>query len=88
MPRNVRPFWITGRIDGRTTAIDAGPRAKDGGISLRVLMRDDGSPTTALHIDGRVMADGTIVLAVEPDDRLEPDAIEWADGRLVIRTHR
>lgn len=39
MPRNVRNFWIEGRIDGRDSTFAAGPATKDGGFSLTIKQR-------------------------------------------------
>lgn len=46
MPRNVRNFWIEGRVDGRSSQIATGPIRSDGGFSLSVLV-----------IDGRIILD-------------------------------
>lgn len=32
MPRNVRNFWIEGRIDGRESVLKGGPKNKAGGF--------------------------------------------------------
>lgn len=42
MPRNVRNFWIELEIDGRKTKVATGPRSRDGGFNLKVLMREKG----------------------------------------------
>jgi hypothetical protein len=52
MPVNVRNFWIEGQIDGRSTRIEAGPQAKDGGFSLTIYQRDKGSVVKAVTIRG------------------------------------
>lgn len=41
MPRNVRPFWLSARVDGKSTPIGTGPKALEGGMSLSVLVRDE-----------------------------------------------
>lgn len=69
MPRNVRNFWIEGRVDGRSSQIATGPIRSDGGFSLSVLMRDDGGIVRALTLDGRVI-DGRIILDVEANQTL------------------
>lgn len=42
MPRNVRNFWIDAQIDGRESRITGGPSAKDGGMYVKVLFRENG----------------------------------------------
>lgn len=65
MPRNVRNFWIEATIDGRPTRIAAGPRRKDGGFALSVLMRDQGGIVDALTVEGYATAEtGALVLNV------------------------
>ena len=43
MPRNVRNFWVELDIDGKTTEIATGPRNKDGGFSMLIKIRENGS---------------------------------------------
>lgn len=64
MPRNVRNFWITLNVDGRETAIETGPRAKDGGFRLTVKMRDQGGIIRPLEVAGQVTADGRLHLTL------------------------
>lgn len=45
MPRNVRNYWLELEIDGRKTRVETGPRAKDGGFSLNIYMRNKGNVT-------------------------------------------
>lgn len=68
---NVRNFWVRGRVDGNKDAIGFGPRSKDGGFYLDILMRDDDEqPTVALHITGIPQTNGDLVLTVrDADDR-------------------
>ena len=54
----VRNFWIDADIDGRKTSIGTGPRNKDGGFTLRIYQRDEGSITNAGYISGIVSVDG------------------------------
>ena len=56
----VRNFWIDADIDGRETMLSGGPRRKDGGMSVIIKQRDEGSITTALRIsckeyDGKLL---------------------------------
>ena len=62
MPRFVRNFWLEGKIDGRVTKIDGGPRAKDGGFALKIYQRDRGQVTLVGHLWGRVSYDGELIL--------------------------
>ena len=56
MPRNVRNFWIEADVDGKKQSVATGPRRKDGGFDMTILMRDDGevSRQKYLTILGRV----------------------------------
>jgi len=67
MPRNVRNFWIECDIDGRENVLAGGPKAKDGGFTLTVKMRDEGGISTPLRIDGYARTDGKLVLLVSND---------------------
>lgn len=82
--RNVRNFWIRASIDGRPTDIGAGPRAKDGGFSLTVLARSDGSPERVLELTGKA-SDGHLTLTVET---LSASASVDAMGRTVLTFKR
>ena len=42
MPRNVRPFWLSGWMDGISTEISTGPRSGDGCMRLKINIREDG----------------------------------------------
>ncbi len=46
----VRNFYVKASIDGRKTKLEGGPRLKDGGMVIKVLMRDEGEVVTALTI--------------------------------------
>jgi len=61
MPRNVRNFWLIANVDGRATPVETGPRAKDGGFSLTVLMREGGAVSgTRLYVTGYALSDGQL----------------------------
>lgn len=46
----MRNFWIDGSVDGRATDITGGPRAKDGGLSLTIAQRDEGTSLEVVKI--------------------------------------
>jgi hypothetical protein len=57
-PRNVRNFWIQGEVDGKKEAIGTGPRRKDGGFDLDILIREKGNISNKkLNIIGHVVND-------------------------------
>ncbi len=58
----VRNWWIEADIDGRKTSLSGGPRNREGGFSLRIYQRDNGSIMTAGTIRGHVNNFGKIVL--------------------------
>lgn len=64
MPVNVRNFWIATDIDGAKTTQAGGPRAKEGGFTTTIKMRERGQVTTAAVITGRVADDGRLRLQV------------------------
>ena len=64
----IRNFWIKGQIDGQATPIAGGPRRKDGGFSLQVYMRDEGSARHVLAIEGRADGEGNLALTVSNPD--------------------
>jgi hypothetical protein len=49
----VRNFWIEATVDGRETPIVFGPRAKDGGFTLRIYQRDKGISRLAVSVVGQ-----------------------------------
>lgn len=67
MPRNVRNFWVELFVDGRPTPVAGGPRNKDGGFSLKVLMRDRGAIVTPLYVRGQVLSSGALRLSVDDE---------------------
>ena len=73
MPRNVRNFWLDLDVDGRSR-IETGPRSKDGGFRLTILIRDAGGISTK-----RVTIGGSIDSLI---GRLEVWA--QADGKTYV----
>lgn len=47
----LRNFWVEAKIDGRETELEGGPRAKDGGMSVTILQRHNGSKMTAVKVN-------------------------------------
>lgn len=62
MPRNVRNFWLDLRVDGKSMAVQTGPRHKDGGFKLLIYMRDRGAVQYGLSIVGLCGPDGRLTL--------------------------
>jgi len=72
MPRNVRNFWLTLDVDGKKTNVATGPRSRDGGFYLTILVREDGGICdNAVIVEGKVLSDGH--LAVMASLRNSPD---------------
>lgn len=46
----VRPFYIRGSIDGRSTELKGGPRSKTGGAFFTILQRNKGNIDKAFTI--------------------------------------
>jgi hypothetical protein len=56
MPRFVRNFWAMVKSDARKKTVETGPTSKDGGIDVRLLLREAGSISDySIEIDGRVI---------------------------------
>jgi hypothetical protein len=71
MPRNVRNFWVELSVDGAKSRVETGPRNKDGGFHMVILMRDDGGIERVVDIEGRARPDGQLVLNIEtPQGRI------------------
>lgn len=60
----LRNFWVTANIDGRETLLEGGPRAKDGGLTVKVLQRDDGEKKEVVKVRCWER-DGLLTTAVE-----------------------
>jgi hypothetical protein len=45
-----RNFWIKAEIDGRETPLAGGPRSKDGGMDVTLLVREDGGISDGVRI--------------------------------------
>ena len=59
-----RNFWIEAGIDGMKTQLKGGPRAKDGGFSMVIYMRNEGGIDRPIDIEGIAKPDGSLVLRV------------------------
>lgn len=63
----VRNFWIEADVDGRTTKLAGGPQSKDGGMSIRLYQRDNGTIRRVVDIDCWVGKDGALISNVSSD---------------------
>lgn len=63
MPRNVRNFWLDAQIDGRKETLSGGPVSKEGGLDVKIYMRDKGEVSHALSVKAYI-ARGKLVLSV------------------------
>lgn len=61
MTRSVRNFWLDASVDGRSSDIGTGPRAKTDGMSMMVKIRDQGDILDAFSI--RCYVDGDKLIA-------------------------
>jgi len=50
MPQNVRNFWLECEVDGRRETVACGPKAKDGGLRLKLKVRHKGEVHEALYL--------------------------------------
>ena len=83
MPRNVRNFWLTFDIDGRSSEFAAGPARADGGFSGRILLRDRGDIGPTLRIEGIAAADGTLEIVIHA-----PEGATFDGRTLTVTTRR
>ena len=69
----VRNFWVEVEIDGRKTKLCGGPRAKDGGMTIRLYQRDAGQIVRAFVISCEVRNEEllTAVHKTHPDSRAD-----------------
>ena len=65
-PRAVRNFWLSGEVDGRSSRVSGGPRARDGGLHLTIFQRSKGAIATALEVHCYASTDGTLRIEVRP----------------------
>ena len=69
MPQHTRNFWIDLDVDGRKNSIGTGPRSKDGGFEMTILMREDGDISDKrVRIVGTSSMDGENNILVEVID--------------------
>lgn len=47
---SIRPFWVDVDIDGRSTNLQGGPRARDGQMNVSLLIRDGGEKKIAYKV--------------------------------------
>lgn len=64
MPRNVRNFWLTVKVDGKKSEVGTGPRSKDGGFRCHVLQRADGQVYHEEIVVEGIIRDGLLELKV------------------------
>mgnify|MGYP001598960663 CR=1 FL=1 len=50
MPKNVRNTWVEAKVDGRKTDIVFGPRAKSGGLTMTIWIRDRNNIAKAIDV--------------------------------------
>ena len=58
-----RNFYMKGRVDGRNTLLEGGPRSKDGGFEMQFLIRNEGSIEKLCKMQGyAIHRDGDLYL--------------------------
>ena len=62
-----RNFWINAAVDGRKTPLAGGPRSKDGGMDVTLLVREDGGISDGVRITCRSDGEKNIVRVWGPD---------------------
>jgi len=64
-----RNFWINAEIDGRKTPLAGGPRSKDGGMDVTLLVRDDGGISDGVRITCRSDGEKNTIMVWGPDGK-------------------
>jgi len=77
----VQNFHVMAKIDGRDTVLRGGPRNKDGGMDITVLMRDEGEKVEAVSILCRVFGD-------DKEGRILQVTVQDTDGMDVHQIRR
>jgi len=85
MPRNVRNFWLELTVDGKTSRVETGPQARDGGFRLVILQRDKGGIIRAMEVDGRATSMGLVLEATASHDSGPEDT---GLRQIQVRTER
>ena len=80
----VRNFWIEADIEGRKTTLASGPRAKGGGFTLRIYIRNKGDISLPLKVEGIAHDDGRLELVTFLDEH----ATREEGGGFVLTTKR
>ena len=60
----IRNFWMEANVDGRDTAITGGTKSKDGGMSIKIHIRNKGGSQRALTIYCMVNNEGKLQIDV------------------------
>jgi hypothetical protein len=59
--RAVRNWFIDVDVDGRESGVQTGPKAKDGGFSMRLLQRKEGGAVEVLSLRGVARGDALVL---------------------------
>lgn len=62
-----RNFWIEAEIEGRNTSLAGGPRSKDGGMDVTLLVREDGGISDGVRITCRSDGEKNTIVVWGPD---------------------
>jgi hypothetical protein len=84
----VRNFYIDADIDGHRTSLSGGPASRTGGLSLTILIRNEGSILRAVKVWADARADGTLTLTVAPTPEVTVSTDPDGSGGFTITTKR
>ena len=62
-----RNFWINVGVEGRKTPLAGGPRSKDGGMDVTLLVREDGGISDGVRITCRSDGEKNTIMVCGPD---------------------
>jgi len=80
----IRNFYIEGKIDGRSTYLSGGPKAKEGGMRLYLMQRHLGSAVVVAEITCSAQDDGKLVTVIEATSN--EIVVEEEVGTLILET--
>ena len=64
-----RNFWIEAEIEGRETSLAGGPRSKDGGMDVTLLVSEDGGISDGVRITCRSDGEKNTIMVWGPDGK-------------------
>ncbi len=74
----VRNFWLTAEVDGKKEPVATGPRSSDGGMTVKLFVRDNGESRRAVTLECDASADGQLVIRMAGPDGAVIQSFQFA----------